>query len=99
MRPPRAGDSGSSLSLSTSAPHLITPQPVRSRTEDGLVVDTFYLECLAQGSYLVSHDGNAFLIDPRRDVEMCGLSPLSPLSPCASDPHARALAAAATSTT
>eukprot|EP00045_Choanoeca_perplexa_P015883 m.206593 g.206593 ORF g.206593 m.206593 type:complete len:500 (-) comp17106_c0_seq2:3743-5242(-) len=41
-----------------------------STTNDGLTVDTYYLECLAQASYLVSHEGNAFLIDPRRDIEI-----------------------------
>lgn len=35
----------------------------------GLKVEIFYLECLAQASYLVSHEGRAFMIDPRRDVE------------------------------
>ncbi|EDQ86003.1 uncharacterized protein MONBRDRAFT_28783 [Monosiga brevicollis MX1] len=39
-------------------------------TEDGLRVDTYYLECLAQASYLVAHEGQAFLIDPRRDIEI-----------------------------
>eukprot|EP00056_Hartaetosiga_gracilis_P011672 m.177649 g.177649 ORF g.177649 m.177649 type:complete len:495 (+) comp13550_c1_seq3:145-1629(+) len=38
--------------------------------KDGLTVSTFYLECLAHGSYIVSHEGNAFLIDPRRDIEI-----------------------------
>ena len=33
-------------------------------------VETFYMACLAQASYLVSHNGNAFLIDPRRDVDV-----------------------------
>eukprot|EP00043_Microstomoeca_roanoka_P007075 m.68479 g.68479 ORF g.68479 m.68479 type:complete len:497 (-) comp13682_c0_seq9:83-1573(-) len=47
---------------------LCTPTRT-ARYEDGLQLDTFYLECLAQASYLVSHEGHAFLIDPRRDVE------------------------------
>ena len=38
--------------------------------DDGLTVDTFYLECLAHGSYLVSHEGSCFIIDPRRDVDI-----------------------------
>ena len=29
----------------------------------------YYLECLAQATYLVQHDGKAFIVDPRRDVE------------------------------
>lgn len=35
----------------------------------GLKVEIFYLECLAQASYLISHEGKAFMVDPRRDVE------------------------------
>eukprot|EP00055_Hartaetosiga_balthica_P017641 m.120126 g.120126 ORF g.120126 m.120126 type:complete len:495 (+) comp9369_c0_seq1:360-1844(+) len=38
--------------------------------EDGLAVYTFYLECLAQGSYIIAHEGKAFLVDPRRDIEI-----------------------------
>eukprot|EP00730_Choanoeca_flexa_P006628 TRINITY_DN12186_c2_g3_i1.p1 TRINITY_DN12186_c2_g3~~TRINITY_DN12186_c2_g3_i1.p1 ORF type:complete len:501 (+),score=102.92 TRINITY_DN12186_c2_g3_i1:117-1619(+) len=41
-----------------------------STTNDGLTVSTFYLECLAQASYLIAHEGNAFIIDPRRDIEI-----------------------------
>ena len=37
--------------------------------EGGLEVRVYYLECLAQATYVVSHDGKAFIIDPRRDVE------------------------------
>lgn len=29
----------------------------------------YYLECLAQATYIISHDGNAFIVDPRRDVD------------------------------
>lgn len=36
---------------------------------DGLKVQIFYLECLAQASYLISHNGKAFVVDPRRDVD------------------------------
>ena len=32
-------------------------------------MEIFYLECLAQASYIISHQGKAFLVDPRRDVE------------------------------
>lgn len=35
----------------------------------GLEVRIYYLECLAQASYVVSHEGNAFIVDPRRDVD------------------------------
>jgi glyoxylase-like metal-dependent hydrolase (beta-lactamase superfamily II)/rhodanese-related sulfurtransferase len=42
----------------------------RPEEKADLKVETFYLSCLAQGSYLVSHGGNAFLIDPRRDVDV-----------------------------
>ncbi len=34
-----------------------------------LIFTTSYLGCLAQGSFLVGHDGWAFVIDPRRDVD------------------------------
>ncbi|XP_065826908.1 uncharacterized protein [Oscarella lobularis] len=36
---------------------------------DGASVRIYYLECLAQASYMISHDGNAILVDPRRDVD------------------------------
>ena len=39
------------------------------KTPKGLEVKIFYLECLAQASYLVSHKQSAFVIDPRRDVD------------------------------
>ena len=29
----------------------------------------YYLECLAQATYIIVHEGNAFIVDPRRDVE------------------------------
>ena len=49
----------------------------------GLEVRIYYLECLAQASYVVSHEGNAFIVDPRRDVdaflEVCGWIYLSVL--------------------
>ncbi len=35
-----------------------------------LYFETFYLQCLAQASYIVAHNGWAFLIDPRRDVDL-----------------------------
>lgn len=38
-------------------------------SEDGLEVRVYYLECMAQATYLVSHEGNAFIVDPRRDVD------------------------------
>ena len=37
--------------------------------EGGVEVRVYYLECLAQATYVVSHDGKAFIVDPRRDVE------------------------------
>lgn len=37
--------------------------------DSGLKVEVFYLECLAQASYLICHEGKAFMVDPRRDVE------------------------------
>ena len=30
----------------------------------------YYLECLAQATYIISHDGAAFIVDPRRDVDV-----------------------------
>ena len=39
-------------------------------SEDGLDIRIYYLECLAQATYLVSHEGAAFIIDPRRDVDV-----------------------------
>ena len=41
-----------------------------SDEEGGLEVRIYYLECLAQATYIVSHDGAAFIVDPRRDVEI-----------------------------
>ena len=38
-------------------------------SEEGLTVRIYYLECLAQATYLVAHDGCAFIVDPRRDVD------------------------------
>jgi len=35
-----------------------------------IVVKRYYLNCLAQASYLVAHNGRAFVIDPRRDVDI-----------------------------
>jgi hydroxyacylglutathione hydrolase len=35
-----------------------------------LVFESYYLQCLAQASYVVGHKGWAFLIDPRRDTDM-----------------------------
>lgn len=35
-----------------------------------LFFETYYLQCIAQASYIVGHNGWAFLIDPRRDVDM-----------------------------
>lgn len=37
--------------------------------DGGLKVEIFYLECLAHASYLIAHDGKAFMVDPRRDVQ------------------------------
>ncbi len=38
-------------------------------SDNGLEVRVYYLECLAQATYIVSHEQNAFIVDPRRDVE------------------------------
>lgn len=38
-------------------------------SEDGLKVSIYYLECLAQATYLVQHENKAFIVDPRRDVD------------------------------
>ncbi len=38
--------------------------------EEGLEVRIYYLECLAQATYIASHDGAAFIVDPRRDVDV-----------------------------
>ena len=35
-----------------------------------LVVKRYYLNCLAQASFVVAHNGRAFVIDPRRDVSI-----------------------------
>lgn len=35
-----------------------------------LYLETYYLQCLAHASYIVAHGGNAFIVDPRRDVDM-----------------------------
>ena len=54
---------------------FVVPVPFQSglkevmSEEGGLEVRVYYLECLAQATYVVSHDGKAFIIDPRRDVE------------------------------
>jgi len=37
--------------------------------EGGLDVRVYYLECMAQATYVVSHEGKAFIVDPRRDVD------------------------------
>ncbi len=34
-----------------------------------LIFSSSYLGCLAQGSFLIGHEGWAFVIDPRRDVD------------------------------
>ena len=36
----------------------------------GLGVRLYYLECLAQATYIISHNGVAFIVDPRRDVDI-----------------------------
>lgn len=38
--------------------------------DNGLEVRIYYLECLAQATYIISHNGVAFIIDPRRDVDI-----------------------------
>ena len=37
---------------------------------DGMVLEQFYLGCLAHASYLVASNGEAAVIDPQRDVEI-----------------------------
>ncbi|XP_062521868.1 uncharacterized protein LOC134196674 [Corticium candelabrum] len=36
---------------------------------EGAQVHLYYLQCMAQASYMIHHDKNAFLVDPRRDIE------------------------------
>lgn len=38
-------------------------------SDDGLEVRVYYLECLAQATFIISHEGSAFIVDPRRDVD------------------------------
>ena len=38
-------------------------------SDNGLDVRIYYLECLAQATYLITHEGNAMIVDPRRDVD------------------------------
>lgn len=47
-----------------------TSSDARPEVDPELNIKTFYLGCLAQGSYMISHKGSAFIIDPRRDVDM-----------------------------
>jgi len=42
------------------------PAP-KSRTME---FEQFYLGCLAQASYLIGSDGEAAIVDPRRDVDV-----------------------------
>lgn len=35
-----------------------------------VVFEHYYLACIAHGSYLIGDGGNAYIIDPRRDVDM-----------------------------
>lgn len=37
--------------------------------DSGLEVRIYYLECLAQATYIIAHEGKAFIVDPRRDVD------------------------------
>ena len=51
------------------------PAPLQSGlksvlSENGLDIWIYYLECLAQATYLISHEGAAFIVDPRRDVDI-----------------------------
>ena len=43
---------------------LLTKPTKVSTMDDGLTVYTYYLECLAHGSYVVAHEGNCFVVDP-----------------------------------
>ena len=62
--------------LLTALPIPPSPMPSFSQSglktilsEDGLQVRIYYLECMAQATYIVSHEGAAFIVDPRRDVD------------------------------
>ncbi|XP_064398734.1 uncharacterized protein LOC135345254 [Halichondria panicea] len=37
--------------------------------DDDLKVSIYYLECLAQATYLIQHEDKALIVDPRRDVD------------------------------
>ena len=40
------------------------------KDENGsLEVYVYYLECLAQATYIIAHEDKAFVVDPRRDVD------------------------------
>ena len=57
---------------SVEAASHIAPLPSGLKTavsENGLDVRIYYLECLAQATYLITHEGNAMIVDPRRDVD------------------------------
>eukprot|EP00043_Microstomoeca_roanoka_P009009 m.86131 g.86131 ORF g.86131 m.86131 type:complete len:512 (-) comp14453_c1_seq4:302-1837(-) len=52
----------------SSTNEMLAVPTTTSTLPDGLTVHTYYLECLAHASYLVAHEGSAFLVDPRRDI-------------------------------
>ena len=37
--------------------------------DNGLEVWIYYLECLAQATYIITHEDSAFVVDPRRDID------------------------------
>ena len=37
--------------------------------KSGLEIHIYYLECLAQATYLILHEDCALIVDPRRDIE------------------------------
>ncbi len=51
---------------------VFTPSQIGLKTviaDDDLKVSIYYLECLAQATYLIQHEDKALIVDPRRDVD------------------------------
>ena len=46
------------------------PPPVREKLAARMYFNQFYLGCLAQASYMIGSDGEAAVVDPRRDVDI-----------------------------
>ncbi len=57
--------------------HQYTPPPTHTVQaglntvikEGALSVSIYYLECLAQATYLIQHKNKALIVDPRRDID------------------------------